>query len=89
MGNLKKTAAANAAARGKTKDSEPSDGLLEPEADDGWWRVLLLRGLVSGDLEGTSRFAVSVDLCWLMAFLTLLVWSFTCASGGEARSGAH
>lgn len=48
MGNLKRV---SAAAHGAKK--EPQEPAENAEADGGWWRVLLLRGLVQGDLPGT------------------------------------
>lgn len=51
MGNLKR--ATGGAVKTKTKALTPAHSEDEGEPDDGWWRVLLLRGLIQGDLAGS------------------------------------
>lgn len=49
MGNLKRAPAAHSAKK------EPQEPAEDAEADGGWWRVLLLRGLIQGDLLGNEH----------------------------------
>lgn len=73
---------------------EPTD---DSDSDDGWWRVLLLRGLVKGNLAGERRGSDTFrqgGTDWRLRVGVVdgdsnLSSCATRRSGGAARSGAH